>query len=181
MVVSMIHKQSWLFVASAGLATLSFSCNLHRARGDGERQKLIALSRDSNAALMQGDIERYRALLEFSDDFTLMSPFGGRPSHGGLTEERFASLGKFFKNGSFQQDLVQAYETEDMVVLALIERTNAEVGGLPAQDWALRVTLVYRRDGESWRLVHRHADPLVHGVSLPYAAKLARGERPDGI
>ena len=45
----------------------------------------------------------------------------------------------------------------------------------PAQDWALRVTLVYRREGDEWRLAHRHADPLAKGVSLEQAAALALG------
>ncbi len=59
-----------------------------------------------------------------------------------------------------------------MVALALIERANVEVGGLPARDWALRVTLVYRRDAGGWALVHRHADPLVEGIGLEEAAVL---------
>jgi ketosteroid isomerase-like protein len=67
-----------------------------------------------------------------------------------------------------------------MVVLAIIERAHVEVGGLPAQDWALRVTLVYRREGSAWRLAHRHADPLVDPVSLTELAALARGRRPTG-
>jgi ketosteroid isomerase-like protein len=62
------------------------------------------------------------------------------------------------------------------VVLAIIERGHGEVGGVPAQDWPLRVTLVYRREGAEWRLAHRHADPLVAGISLKHAAALARGE-----
>jgi hypothetical protein len=33
-------------------------------------------------------------------------------------------------------------------------------------EWAVRVTLVYRRDGAERRLVHRHADPLANGVNL---------------
>jgi hypothetical protein len=36
--------------------------------------------------------------------------------------------------------------------------------------------LVYRREGTEWHLAHRHADPLVGGISLNYAAALARGE-----
>ena len=43
---------------------------------------LIQRSADANAALMRGDIDRYRALVPITSDFTLMSPFGGAPTHG---------------------------------------------------------------------------------------------------
>jgi ketosteroid isomerase-like protein len=141
--------------------------------------ELIERSKESNAALMRGDIERYRALVTLADDFTLMSPFGGEPSRGAPTPESMEAMGRFFAHGSLEQELIHAYDSPDMIVLAIIERARVEVGGLPMQDWALRVTLVYRREGTEWRLAHRHADPLVEGVSLPHAAALARGERPE--
>ena len=56
-----------------------------------------------------------------------------------------------------------------------IERQHAQIGGLPDQDWSLRVTQVYRREGADWLLVHRHADPLVDAIDLEQAAGLARG------
>jgi ketosteroid isomerase-like protein len=70
---------------------------------------------------------------------------------------------------------VQSYAAGDLVVLVVIERQHGEVGGLPDQDWSLRVTLVYRREAAAWRLVHRHADPLVRGITLEQAAAIARG------
>jgi ketosteroid isomerase-like protein len=115
-------------------------------------------------------------MVKQADDFTLMSPFGGEPTRGALTNERMHEIGKFFKNGSLEQELVRAYRSPEMIVLAIIERANVEAGGLPAQDWALRVTLVYRREGSKWRLAHRHADPLAHAISITQAAALARGE-----
>jgi ketosteroid isomerase-like protein len=135
---------------------------------------LIQRSKESNAALMQGDARRYQSLVRMGQDFTLFSPFGGEPTRGGFTPEKLERLGRFFKNGNLEQEVVQAYGSADLVALAIIERTNAEVGGLPGQPWALRVTLVYRREGEDWLLVHRHADPLVAGISLAEAAELGR-------
>jgi ketosteroid isomerase-like protein len=136
---------------------------------------LIRLSEDSNAALMRGDIDRYLSLLSFSQDFSLMSPFGGEPTHGrDMTDETMRAMGRFFRNGTFEMEVVQAYGSPDMVALALIERCDVEVGDLPAQVWALRVTLVYRRDGGRWVLIHRHADPLVGGVTHAEAAALAQ-------
>ena len=144
---------------------------------DKEVARLIELSLESNTALMRGDVNRYRALVPVTDDFTLMSPFGGEPTHASaLTSESWEAMGKFFRNGTFGMETVQAYGSADMVVLALIERANVEVGALPAQDWALRVTLVYRRVGSEWQLAHRHADPLVAGITHQQAADLARGD-----
>ena len=141
-----------------------------------EAAVLIERSAEANAALMRGDVDRYRTLVPVSADFTLMSPFGGAPSHGAtLTDERWEAMRRFFRNGTLRQELVQSYATADMIVLATIERAHVEVGGLPAQDWALRVTQVYRRAGTGWQLVHRHADPLAGGVSIAQAAALARG------
>jgi hypothetical protein len=57
-----------------------------------------------------------------------------------------------------------------------MERQRGEVGGLPEQDWSLRVTLVFRRDERGWRQVHRHADALVHGIDLDRLSVLAKGE-----
>ena len=136
--------------------------------------ELIRRSEEGNAALMRGDVDRYRALVPLADDFTLMSPFGGAPSHGSaITEGRWEAMKQFFRNGTLRQELVQSYVTADMIVLATIERAHVEVGGLPPQDWSLRVTLVYRRVGAEWRLAHRHADPLAGGVSVADAAVLA--------
>ena len=56
-----------------------------------------------------------------------------------------------------------------------VERQHGRVGGLPDQDWSLRVTLVFRREGSEWQLAHRHADPLLKGISLEQASAIARG------
>lgn len=142
--------------------------------------ELVRRSAEANNALMSGDVGAYRALITLTDDFTLMSPFGGTPTRGAdMTGERWEAMGRFFRNGALEQELVQAYGSADMVVLAIIEHGHGEVGGLPDQDWPLRVTLVYRREGSEWRLAHRHADPLVNGITLQQAAALARDKR-DG-
>jgi len=136
---------------------------------------LLAVSEAANDALMRGDVARYRQMVPLADDFTLMSPFGGTPSHAaGITEETWAAMAGFFRNGTLRQEVVATYASTDIAVLAVIERAHVEVGGLPAQDWSLRVTLVFRREGDAWRLAHRHADPLTGGITLEEAAALAR-------
>ena len=132
----------------------------------------------ANGALMKGDAKTWHELVPLGEDGLLMSPFGGTPSRfADYTPERIDRMGRFFRNGDFQQEVIQSFATENMIVLATIERTNAQVGGMPAQNWSLRVTSVFRKDGDRWVLVHRHADPFVDEVSLAEAARIARGER----
>jgi ketosteroid isomerase-like protein len=105
-----------------------------------------------------------------------MAPFGGEPTHGfDASSERIEATERYFQGGEANLELVQSYTSGDMVVLVVLERQHGEVDGLPDQDWSLRVTLVFRREGSEWRLVHRHADPLVYSISLDQVAALARG------
>ena len=142
---------------------------------DLETSALVLRAAQAHTALMRGDIDAYLGFIRTSEDFTLMAPFGGTPTRAGdFTSQRWASIGRFFRNGrEASLELIQAYRSADMVVLAAIERALVEVGGLAGQNWSLRVTLVFRREQGQWRLAHRHADPLVEGISLEQAAALA--------
>jgi ketosteroid isomerase-like protein len=131
-----------------------------------------------NAALMRGDAKGWQSNVPLTDDFVLFAPFGGKPSRAAdYSQERVERMGRFFKGGDFREEVVQTFVSDSMIVLATIERTNASVGGLPGQEWALRVTSVFKREGDRWKLAHRHADPFVEEVSVSEAARIARGER----
>ena len=140
--------------------------------------QLVARAAEKNAAFMRGDTQRGSELVRIAADFTLMQPFGGPPSRGfDMSPVRMAEMARYFRNGKTDLDFAQTHACEDIVVLVMIERQSAEVGGLPEQDWSLRVTEVYQKAGSEWQLVHRHADPLVRRVMLEQAAALARGLR----
>jgi ketosteroid isomerase-like protein len=172
-------RRSIIAAGASGLTSLAAtgSPRAQIAQNDPPIADLVLRSEKANAALMRGDIDTYLGLITLSNDFTLMSPMGGKPSRGTYTREEWDRIGKFFQHGTLKQELVQAYGSADMVVLAIIEHCHGEVGGLPPQDWPLRVTLVYRRQGNDWLLVHRHADPLAKGISVEQSAALARGSK----
>ena len=143
---------------------------------DEERAELIRRTAEAASAFIRGDMRSYLALIRHGDDYTLMSPFGGEPTRGfDASNERLVALERYFQAGEATMELVHSYTSGSMVVLVVIERQHGEVGGLPDQDFSLRVTLVYRREGVEWQLVHRHADPLVRSISLEQLATLARG------
>ena len=127
-------------------------------------------------AYMHGDLQGYVAQFDHGEDYTLMPPYGGQTRRGfEYTQEAAASTRSFFASGEARLDVEQTYVSGDLVVLVAVERQHGEVGGLPDQDMSLRVTLVFRRAGERWQLVHRHADPLVRQIPFEHLAELARG------
>lgn len=131
-------------------------------------------------AYLAGDLDTYASVLSHADDFTLMPPFGGPTRHGFvLDDETREATRSTFRGGHVEVEVDASYVTDDLAVLAVVERQRGLVGDLAEQDWSLRVTLVLRYDDGQWRLVHRHADALVHTSGWDVLSKLARGELSD--
>ena len=139
--------------------------------------ELVERVQEAAGALIQGDVRRYFALMNEAPDYTLMPPTGGPTRHGPDTSAAsIEALEEFFAGaGEADFEIEHSYASGDLVVLVGVERQHGRVGGLPDQDWSLRVTLVFRREGSDWRLVHRHADALVHPIGMDQLSVLARG------
>jgi ketosteroid isomerase-like protein len=137
--------------------------------------QVIRDAADAARALIGGDIERYLELVHHAEGYTLMPPNGGAPVRYDERAESVRASAGFFKSGEASLEHVETHAWGDTVVLVMIERQHGEVGEFPDQDWSLRVTQVYRRDESGWLLVHRHADPLAHGIEFEQVAALARG------
>jgi ketosteroid isomerase-like protein len=139
---------------------------------------LVGRTAEATAAFMGGDMVRYAALMPHTGDYTLLPPYGGDAVRGfDSSPAALAALARWFQGGEAELELIETYASGDLAVLVAIERQHGVVGGLPEQDWSLRVTLVFRRDASGWRLAHRHADALVHPIGHEQLAALARGDR----
>jgi ketosteroid isomerase-like protein len=144
---------------------------------DADVAELVELMSEAASAFIGGDMRRYFALMQHTEDFTLMPPTGGdtvRQSQP--TDGEIAEMERFFQHGEATLEVVETYASGNLAVLVVVERQHGTVGDLPEQDWSLRVTLVFRREGSTWRLVHRHADALVHPIPFEHLGVLARGE-----
>jgi ketosteroid isomerase-like protein len=144
---------------------------------DADVAQLIEIMAEAASAFIGGDMPRYFALMNHTDDFTLMPPTGGDTSRDSEnTPEQIAEMARFFKRGECTLEVVETYASGNLVVLVAVEHQHGEVGDYPEQDWSLRVTLVFRREDSGWRLAHRHADALVHPITFDHLAELARGD-----
>jgi ketosteroid isomerase-like protein len=138
---------------------------------------LIARWSEAAQLYIDGDLRAYAAIARHAEDYTLLPPNGGDARSGfDGSDDAVESTARTFRGGQAELEVFKTYRSGDLAVLVAVERQVGKVGDLPSQDWSLRITLVFRREGAGWRLVHRHADPLVHPVNPELFAALARGD-----
>jgi ketosteroid isomerase-like protein len=138
---------------------------------------LIARWSEAAQSYIDGDLRGYAALARHAEDYTLLPPNGGAARFGfDGSDDAVEWTARTFRGGRAELQIVKTYTSGDLAVLVAVERQVGTVGDLPPQDWSLRITLVFRRDGTDWRLVHRHADPLVRAVDPELFAAIARGD-----
>jgi ketosteroid isomerase-like protein len=58
----------------------------------------------------------------------------------------------------YRFELVAAGASGDLAYTVGYERSTVSVDGGPAEPKTLRVTHVYRRENDEWKIVHRHGD-----------------------
>ena len=66
----------------------------------------------------------------------------------------------FSKCLAYDLDVSAAGVSGDLGYIVGSEHTTASVGGEKPLPYALRVTLIFRREDGEWKEVHRHADPM---------------------
>jgi ketosteroid isomerase-like protein len=112
--------------------------------------------------IINGSPEGYKELYSHRDDVSLANPFG-TPVRGwnevAKTLERAASHYRDGELTGFEN--VAKYVTLELAYLVEVERCKAKVGGREdLTPVALRVTSTFRPEEGTWKIVHRHADPI---------------------
>jgi ketosteroid isomerase-like protein len=111
---------------------------------------------------VKGDDKRVMEFFSRLDDVTLANPLGP-PVRGPEEVRKVAAAGAAqLRDGSIRAfEEVSRYSTSDLGYVVQIERAQAKLGGSEdTSPIALRVTMIFRREGDTWRVVHRHADPI---------------------
>jgi ketosteroid isomerase-like protein len=113
-------------------------------------------------AMLKGDCTGYVALLSDRDDVTWGNPFGPFARGRESVEATLAIAAARMQGGRATDfDLAATYLAENLAVVVEVEHAETRLGGADAlSPAALRVTSVYRLESGTWKLVHRHADPI---------------------
>jgi hypothetical protein len=111
-------------------------------------------------------------------DMTIFGPFGGDLVHNSPElERRQEAISAKFRGGSGKSEVVSVMREGNLVVLVLVERNSVLFEGkAEPQPFVLRTTQVFRKDGERWLRLHRHADPLIDRRSFETTLEIAGGK-----
>ena len=112
--------------------------------------------------IMRGSPDGYKRVYSRRDDVTLANPFGP-PARGweevAKTLERAASQFRDGEATGFEN--VAKYTTAELAYTVEIERSQTKLEGRDdVTPITLRVTTIFRPEDGTWKVVHRHADPI---------------------
>src|SRR5919112_5738107 len=111
---------------------------------------------------LRGNPETVKNLFPRREDVTLANPWGP-PVRGwdkvAKTIEHAASLRR---DGEFVgSEIVAKYVTAELAYVVQLERAKAKVGSREdIAPIATRSTMIFRPEEGTWKMVHRHADPI---------------------
>jgi len=124
--------------------------------------ELIERSHLALGEIVNGNPEPLKEIYSHRQDVSLANPFG--PPVRGWDESARAMEGSAsnYRDGEIVGfENVAKYVTPELAYIVEMERYRAKVGG--GEDIslvALRVTSILRPEGGTWKIVHRHADPI---------------------
>ncbi len=125
-------------------------------------QAFLVQMRAATDRFYAGDAEPYKAIYSHRDDATRFGGWGGYEQGWEQLSARYDKTTANFRGGQLEYQALATHVSETLACTVGIERGQVWlVGEAEPETLASRVTHVYRREGDTWRLVHRHADPLV--------------------
>src|SRR5215204_2591357 len=113
--------------------------------------------------VLRGNTDSMKNLFSRREDVTIANPYG--PPVRGRDEvaksvEHAASLRS---DGEFVGwQIVAKYVSAELAYVVEIERAEAKIGAREdITPYAVRATMIFRPEDGEWKVVHRHADPII--------------------
>jgi len=119
-----------------------------------------------------GNGQPFLALVSSTAELTLMGAGGGfekgiaqiKPRIDCLTQRRTKAEG--YQDNRAVIEYISVFAAGDLAYTVQIERRKLAEGQNIATDNVIRATHVLRKENGAWKLLHRHADPLVQ-ITVP--------------
>ncbi len=167
-----IRSTSTKIIAAVWLLTFGLLCHSappvaesqtvsEKPRAD--HQEFLAALTAADAAqreLQSGNAAAYKAIWSHSHEVTLIGGFGGGVEKGWpQVSQRIDWVASQFSKGTNTIERLVTHSNGKLGYVVQIERIRFQVPGQAKESSRdYRVTMLFLREPEGWRLVHRHAD-----------------------
>jgi ketosteroid isomerase-like protein len=140
---------------------------------DAGFRTFLATWETAQSQFINGDPALWKQHCSRRDDVTILGGFGGFGEKGwDAVGRRYEWASSQYKPGgaTMKPEYISVVVTSELAYTVAIERQqDARVGTHGPSARALRVTQVFRKEDGAWKLIHRHADPLVEKQAPPPA------------
>lgn len=125
-------------------------------------QQVIDLYHDACDQFSRGDPQPVKMLYSHREDVTLINPFGLVEVGWNKVSAALDFASSRFKDGEVTHfETLAKYISSELATIFEIEKWKAKVSGrTEVSPFDLRVTSTFRLEENSWKLIHRHADPI---------------------
>jgi ketosteroid isomerase-like protein len=125
-------------------------------------RKIIEQYHSAADEFSRGNSQPVKMIYSHQKDVTLANPFGPAVCGWEQVSKALDYASSRFREGKVLSfDCMAEYITAELVTILEIEQWKAKVGAKEEMtSFDLRVTTTFRHENGSWKLVHRHADPI---------------------
>ena len=132
------------------------------AQTDTAWQRALETQRLAVAAYVSGDPGPFQAGLSHGSDVTIFGGFGGWQKGYQNVEQRTSWSSSQYHGGTSEPEILAQGHSGDLGYTVHLEHVVARSGPSASEvQKTYRVTHIFRREGDEWKLIHRHADPLI--------------------
>lgn len=160
---------NWMVVAIAIMGSLSSGAAGQPSRASADLDATLANYIGASNQFYDGKPDAVKQLWSHEDDVTLSGAAGGETAKGwSEVSKRLEWASAQFSRGSKAVDLVHKFVSGNIAYVVQYEHILYYPPGKTTQlkrDY--RVTTIFRREANGWRVVHRHADTLMVRNTIP--------------
>lgn len=143
---------------------------------EADFHQFLAQMDEATRRVLNGDTGLWKALCSRAADATIFGGWGGFEQGWTRLDAKYTWAAARFVTGELQIEYLVTNVSGNLAYSVALERSNARlIDQTAAAPMVLRVTQLYRYEEDGWKLLHRHADPLMN-ITPPAAVLQPRGE-----